>query len=94
MCFYLRFLGIYSKDECSEKLRWLLGRLVLLLAEDGRKPTTIKVQLITICIHSEITLLDLFQGATKENVKRKTSLHICLKELQINPLGTVRLIFR
>ena len=43
----LRFLGIYKKEECAEKLRWLLGRLLLLLAEDGRKPTTIKVVKLT-----------------------------------------------
>jgi len=38
-----RFMGIYNKEESREKLRWLLGRLVQLLAEDGRKPTNIRV---------------------------------------------------
>jgi len=38
-----RFVGIYNKEECREKLTWLLGRLTALLVEDGRKPTNIKV---------------------------------------------------
>jgi len=38
-----RFVGIYTKQECREKLVWLLGRLVQLLVEDGRKPSNIKV---------------------------------------------------
>eukprot|EP00088_Acartia_fossae_P009496 TRINITY_DN14612_c0_g1_i13.p1 TRINITY_DN14612_c0_g1~~TRINITY_DN14612_c0_g1_i13.p1 ORF type:complete len:401 (-),score=76.80 TRINITY_DN14612_c0_g1_i13:220-1335(-) len=38
-----RFMGLYTEAECKEKLSWLLDRLVLLLVEDGRKPTLIKV---------------------------------------------------
>ena len=38
-----RFVGIYGRAGCREKLEWLLGRLTQLLAEDGRRPTNIKV---------------------------------------------------
>jgi hypothetical protein len=37
-------MGIYDKAGCREKLQWLLGRLVELLAEDGRRPTNLKVR--------------------------------------------------
>jgi len=38
-----RFMGLYNENECKDKLCWLLDRLLQLLAEDGRKPTVIKV---------------------------------------------------
>jgi DNA polymerase iota len=38
-----RFKKISTESECREKLRWLLGRLAKLVAEDGRIPRTIKV---------------------------------------------------
>ena len=38
-----RFLPLQTEEECRDKLKWLLGRLVKLLAEDGRTPATIKV---------------------------------------------------
>jgi len=38
-----RFKGLYTRKECIEKLEWLLDRLSILLHEDGRLPTVIKV---------------------------------------------------
>jgi len=38
-----RFIGIYDRDGVREKLMWLLNRLAVLLGEDGRKATTLKV---------------------------------------------------
>ena len=38
-----RFVGLYDKAGCREKLSWLLGRLTQLLAEDGRRPFNLKV---------------------------------------------------
>ncbi len=38
-----RFKSIVTKKECEEKAKWLLSRLSLLLLEDGRWPSTIKV---------------------------------------------------
>jgi len=38
-----RFMGIYDKEGVREKLVWLLNRLGVLLGEDGRKATTLKV---------------------------------------------------
>ena len=41
-------MGLYNEAECKEKLSWLLDRLTQLIAEDGRKPTVIKVGITTI----------------------------------------------
>ena len=38
-----RFLGIKDKKGVREKLVWLIGRLADLVAEDGRKPYTIRI---------------------------------------------------
>jgi len=38
-----RFKGLYTREECVRKLEWLLDRLSLLLHEDGRLPSVIKV---------------------------------------------------
>jgi len=38
-----RFMGIYDKEGIRDKLVWLLNRLSVLLGEDGRKATTVKV---------------------------------------------------
>jgi len=38
-----RFKGLYTREECVKKLEWLLDRLSLLLHEDGRLPSVIKV---------------------------------------------------
>ncbi len=38
-----RFQRIDSADGCKDKIKWLLGRLAELIADDGRAPKTIKV---------------------------------------------------
>ena len=44
-----RFMGIKDRKGVREKLAWLLGRLAGLVAEDGRKPTTMKVTIRDCC---------------------------------------------
>ncbi len=57
--FDIRFIGIYDKAGCREKMQWLLGRLVELLAEDGRRPTNLKVYIYsTIAKSFKLILVD------------------------------------
>ena len=37
------FMRIYDREGVMEKLVWLLNKLIVLLGEDGRKATTVKV---------------------------------------------------
>ena len=79
----LRFLGIYTKEECAEKLRWLLGRLLLLLAEDGRKPTTIKVVKLT-CVRFFVntTVVVVYFNAIKTTIYFKEKKQITFKPIE------------
>ena len=44
-----RFMGIKDQDGVRLKLTWLIGRLALLVAEDGRKPSTLRVTMRDCC---------------------------------------------
>ena len=68
-----RFMGIYDREGVREKLVWLLNRLSVLLAEDGRKATTVnmnfKVWSILKCSTKDLsykllfsTLMDFLSG--------------------------------
>jgi len=44
-----RFMGIKDREGVREKLAWLINRLAGLVAEDGRKPSTMKVTMRDSC---------------------------------------------